>query len=62
MPRIAIIGYGVVGRALGAVLAAKVRGAEVVAHDPKVRGRFIGKVRVAKAMPNALKGVAFIFL
>jgi UDPglucose 6-dehydrogenase len=62
MPRIAIIGYGVVGRALGAVLAAKVRGTEVVAHDPKVRGRFIGKVRVAKAMPNALKGAAFIFL
>ena len=31
MPRIAIIGYGVVGQAVGAVLAAKVKNAKVSA-------------------------------
>jgi UDPglucose 6-dehydrogenase len=62
MPRIAIIGYGVVGRALGGVLAAKVRGAEVAAYDSMAIGRPAGKVRVTKALPNALKGADFIFL
>ncbi len=62
MPRIAIIGYGVVGRALGGVVAAKVRGAEVVAYDAKATGRSAGKVRVAKTLPGALKGADFIFL
>ncbi len=62
MPRIAIIGYGVVGRALGEVLAVKIRGAEVQAYDSKVSGRAAGKVRVAKTLPGALKGADFIFL
>jgi UDPglucose 6-dehydrogenase len=62
MPRIAIIGYGVVGRALGEVLAVKIRGAEVHAYDSKVSGRVAGKVRVAKTLPGALKGADFIFL
>ena len=62
MPRIAIIGYGVVGRALGEVLAVKIRGAEVHAYDSKVSGRAAGKVRVAKTLPGALKGADFIFL
>ncbi len=62
MPRIAIIGYGVVGRALGEVLAVKVRGAEVQAYDSKVSGRAAGKVRLAKTLPGALKGADFIFL
>lgn len=62
MLRIAIIGYGVVGRALGEVLAVKIRGAEVQAYDSKVSGRAAGKVRVAKTLPGALKGADFIFL
>jgi UDPglucose 6-dehydrogenase len=62
MPRIAIIGYGVVGRALGGVVAAKVRGAEVLAYDAKATGRSAGKVRVAKTLPGALDGSDFIFL
>jgi UDPglucose 6-dehydrogenase len=62
MPRIAIIGYGVVGRALGGAVAAKVRGAEVVAYDAKATGRSAGKVRLAKTLPGALKGADFIFL
>jgi UDPglucose 6-dehydrogenase len=62
MPRIAIIGYGVVGRALGGVVASKVRGAEIVAYDSKVTGRSAGKVRLAKTLPGALKGADFIFL
>ena len=62
MPRIAIIGYGVVGRALGGVVAAKVRGAEIVAYDSKVTGRSTGKIRLAKTLPRALKGADFLFL
>jgi len=62
MPRIAIIGYGVVGRALGGVVAAKVRGAEIVAYDSKVTGRSAGKIRLAKTLPRALKGADFLFL
>jgi UDPglucose 6-dehydrogenase len=62
MPRIAIIGFGVVGRALGGVVAAKIRGAEVVAYDSKATGRSAGKVRLAKTLQGALKGADFIFL
>jgi UDPglucose 6-dehydrogenase len=62
MPRIAIIGYGVVGRALGGVVASKVRGAEIVAYDSRATGRSAGKVRLAKTLPGALKGADFIFL
>jgi UDPglucose 6-dehydrogenase len=62
MPQIAIIGFGVVGRALGGVLAAKVRGAEIVAYDAKAIGRSAGKVRLAKTSPDALEGSDFIFL
>jgi UDPglucose 6-dehydrogenase len=62
MPRIAIIGYGVVGRALGAVLAAKVKCAKITAYDTTATGRTVGKVRIAKTMRAALQGADFLFV
>ena len=62
MPRIAIIGYGVVGRALGAVIADKVKNAKVVAYDSAVTGRSVGKVRIAKTMKEAVRGASFLFV
>jgi len=62
MPRIAIIGYGVVGRALGAVIADKVKNAKVVAYDSAVTGRSVGKVRIAKTMKEAVQGADFLFV
>ena len=62
MPHIALIGYGVVGRALGDVLAARVRGAKVVANDPKLRPGRAGKVRIEKNLPKAVAGADWIFL
>jgi len=62
MLRVVIIGYGVVGRALGGILATNVRGVEVVAYDPQVKGRSVGKVHIAKTMPNALKSANLVFL
>jgi UDPglucose 6-dehydrogenase len=62
MPHIALIGYGVVGRALGEVLAARVRGAKVVANDPKLRPGRAGKVRIEKNLPKAVAGADWIFL
>ena len=62
MPRIAIIGYGVVGRALGAVMAEKVKGAKLVAYDAAATGRSVGKVRIAETMKEAVRTADFLFL
>jgi len=62
MPRIAIIGYGVVGRALGAVMAEKVKGAKFMAYDSAVTGHSVGKVRIAKTMKEAVQGAGFLFV
>jgi UDPglucose 6-dehydrogenase len=62
MPRIAIIGYGVVGRALGAVMAEKVKDAKFMAYDAAVTGRSVGKVRIAETMKEAVQGADFLFV
>jgi UDPglucose 6-dehydrogenase len=62
MPRIAIIGYGVVGRALGAVMAEKVKDAKFLAYDAAVTGRSVGKVRIAETMKEAVQGADFLFV
>ena len=62
MPRIAIIGYGVVGRALGAVMAEKVKGAKFMAYDSAATGHSVGKVRIVKTMKEAVQGAGFLFV
>jgi len=62
MPRIAIIGYGFVGRALGAIMAEKVKGAKFVAYDAAAADRSVGKVRIAKTMKEAVQGADFLFV
>ena len=62
MPRIAIIGYGVVGQAIGAVLAAKVEGARVTAYDPVRASKPLGRVRRADSLAAAVKGASHIFI
>ena len=62
MPRIAIIGYGVVGRELGAVMAEKVKGANISAYDPAATGRSVGKVRIAKTIKEAVRAADFLFV
>jgi UDPglucose 6-dehydrogenase len=62
MPRIAIIGYGVVGQAIGAVLAAKVEGARVTAYDPVKASKPLGRVRSADSLAAAVKGATHIFI
>ena len=62
MPRIAIIGYGVVGQAIGAVLAAKVEGARVTAYDPVKASKPLGRVRRADSLAAAVKGASHIFI
>ena len=62
MPQIALIGYGVVGRALGDALAAKIRGAKVIAYDIALRRGQRGKVTLLKSLPSALRGADFVFL
>lgn len=62
MPHIAIIGYGVVGQAVGAVLAAKVKGAKVSAFDPQPKSRSAGRVRVAPSFRAAVGAADFVFL
>jgi UDPglucose 6-dehydrogenase len=62
MPRIAIIGYGVVGQAIGAVLAAKVKGARVTAYDPVKASQSLGRVRSADSLAAAVKGASHIFI
>ena len=62
MPRIAIIGNGVVGQAIGAVLAAKVKGARVTAYDPVKASKPLGRVRRADSLAAAVKGASHIFI
>ena len=62
MPRIAIIGHGVVGKAIGAVLAAKVKGARVTAYDPVRASKPLGRVRRADSLAAAVKGASHIFI
>jgi UDPglucose 6-dehydrogenase len=62
MPRIAIIGYGVVGQAIGAVLAAKVKEARVIAYDPVKASKPLGRVRRADSLAAAVKGASHIFI
>lgn len=62
MPRIAIIGHGVVGQAVGAVLAAKVKGAKVSAFDPQLKSRGVGRVRVASSFKAVVGAAAHVFL
>lgn len=62
MPRIAIIGYGVVGQAVGAVLAAMVKTAKVSAFDPQQKSRGTGRVRVASSFKAAVGAADYVFL
>ena len=62
MPRIAIIGYGVVGQAVGGVLAAKVKGAKVSAFDPQQKSRGAGRVRAASSFKSAVETADYVFL
>ena len=62
MPRIAIIGYGVVGQAIGEVLAAKVKGAHVLAYDPVKASRSLGRIRTTNSLAEAVKGASHIFI
>jgi UDPglucose 6-dehydrogenase len=62
MPRIAIIGHGVVGQAIGAVLAAKVKGARVTAYDPVKASKPLGRVRSTDSLAAAVKGASHIFI
>lgn len=62
MPRIAIIGYGVVGQAIGAVLVTKVKNAKVSAFDPQQKSRSAGRVRVASSFRSAVGGADYVFL
>ena len=61
MPRIAIIGLGVVGRTLADVLVRKVKGAAVVGFDPAKSAKS-GKAKRARTLREALKGASHIFL
>jgi len=62
MPRIAIIGHGVVGQAVGAVLAAKVKGAKASAFDPQLKSRAAGRVRVTSSFKAAVGAAEYVFL
>ena len=62
MPRIAIIGKGVVGLAIGEVLAGKVNGASVAAYDPAKVFKARSRVRDAPSLSSAVKGAAHIFI
>jgi UDPglucose 6-dehydrogenase len=62
MPRIALIGYGVVGQAVSAVLAAKVKGAKVSAFDPQQKSRSAGRVRETSSFKAAVEESGFVFL
>ena len=61
MPQFAIIGYGVVGRALGAVLAQKVKGSVVTAYDNAPRAT-PGRCTVAVSLRVALRGAGHVFI
>ena len=62
MPRIAIIGYGVVGQAVSAVLAAKVKNAKVSAFDPRNKSRSSGRIRIASSIKAVVAEAEYVFL
>lgn len=62
MSQIAIIGYGVVGQAIGKVLAAKVKNAKVTVFDSKQRQQGVGRVRIVGSIKEALGKADHIFL
>jgi UDPglucose 6-dehydrogenase len=62
MPRIAIIGHGVVGQAVGEVLADKIKGVCVTAYDPVKAPKSLGRVRLADSLAAAVKGASHIFI
>ena len=62
MPRIAIIGHGAVGRAIGEVLAAKVKGAHLMAYDLVKASMHSGRVHTAVSLAAALKGASHVFI
>lgn len=62
MPRIAIIGHGVVGQAVGEVLADKIKGVCVTAYDPVKASKSLGRVRLADSLAAAVKGASHIFI
>lgn len=62
MPQIAIIGHGVVGQAIGEVLAVKVKGARVMAYDPVKASKSLSRVRVADSLDAAIQGASHIFI
>jgi len=62
MPRIAIIGHGVVGQAIGDVLAAKVKGVRALAYDPVKASKPPGRDRAADSLAAAVKGASHIFI
>ena len=62
MPRIAIIGYGVVGQAVSAVLVAKVKNATVCAFDPQQKSRGVGRIYMASSFKAAVGAADYVFL
>jgi UDPglucose 6-dehydrogenase len=62
MSQIAIIGYGVVGQAVGKVLAAKVKNAKVIVFDSKQRQQGVGRVRMVESINEALGRADYVFL
>ncbi len=62
MPRIAIIGHGVVGQAVGEVLADKIKGVCVTAYDRVKAPKSLGRVRLADSLAAAVKGASHIFI
>lgn len=60
--RLALVGFGFVGRALGGVLAAKVKGAKVVAFDPANKIEVKGKVSIATTFKEAVQGASHVFI
>lgn len=62
MSQIAIIGYGVVGQAVGKVLAAKVKKAKVIVFDSKQRQQGVGRVRMVGSIKEALGRADYVFL
>ena len=61
MPKFAIIGYGVVGRALGSVLSRKVKGSVVRAYDNTPKASLSGRL-ITVSIRTALKDAEHVFL
>ncbi len=60
--RLALVGFGFVGRALGGVLATRVKGAKVVAFDPANKIKVKGKVSIATSLKEAVQGASHVFI